>query len=106
MYVDPLTPDRVRTGANLVPSESVIDETFLLFLYDSSRNTVGVRFKIIIQLVLKTFTSSLAPGKYYYLWLVLRWAGALTFWYGCTVYVGVDVWAGDAEVDAIYIHSS
>ena len=34
---------------------------------------------------------------------VLRWAGALTFGYGCTVYVGVDVEAGDAEVDVIYI---
>ena len=27
----------------------------------------------------------------------------LTFGYGCTVYVGVDVGAGDAEVDVIYI---
>ena len=29
--------------------------------------------------------------------------GALTFGYGCTVHVGVDVGAGDAEVDVIYI---
>ena len=28
---------------------------------------------------------------------------ALTFGYGCTVHVGVDVGAGDIEVDAIYI---
>ena len=28
---------------------------------------------------------------------------ALTFGYGCTVYVEVDVGAGDAEVDVIYI---
>ena len=28
---------------------------------------------------------------------------ALTFKYGCTVHVGVDVGAGDAEVDVIYI---
>ena len=34
---------------------------------------------------------------------VLRWAGALTFGYRRTVYVGVDVEAGDAEVDVIYI---
>ena len=34
---------------------------------------------------------------------VLRWSGALTFGYGCTVYVGVDVGAGDVEVDVIYI---
>ena len=34
---------------------------------------------------------------------MLGWAGALTFGYGCTVYVGVDVGAGDAEVDVIYI---
>ena len=34
---------------------------------------------------------------------VLRWAGALTFGYRCTVHVGVDVGAGDAEVDVIYI---
>ena len=34
---------------------------------------------------------------------MLRWAGALTFGYRCTVYVGVDVGAGDAEVDVIYI---
>ena len=34
---------------------------------------------------------------------VFRWSGALTFGYGCTVYVGVDVGAGDAEVDVIYI---
>ena len=29
--------------------------------------------------------------------------GALTFGYGCTVHVGVDVGAGDVEVDVIYI---
>ena len=29
--------------------------------------------------------------------------GALTFAYGCTVYVGVDVGAGDAEVELIYL---
>ena len=29
--------------------------------------------------------------------------GALTFGYGCTVHVGVDVGAGDLEVDVIYI---
>ena len=29
--------------------------------------------------------------------------GALTFGYGCTGHVGVDVGAGDAEVDIIYI---
>ena len=29
--------------------------------------------------------------------------GALTFGYGCTVHVGVDVGAGDIEVDVIYI---
>ena len=35
---------------------------------------------------------------------LLRWIGALTFGYGCTVYyVGVDVGAGDAEVDVMYI---
>ena len=34
---------------------------------------------------------------------LLRWAGALSFWYGCTVCVGVDVGTGDAEVDVIYI---
>ena len=33
---------------------------------------------------------------------VLRWARALTFGYRCTVYVGLDVEAGDAEVDVIY----
>ena len=31
------------------------------------------------------------------------WSGALTFGYGCTVHVGVDVGAGHAEVDGIYI---
>ena len=35
--------------------------------------------------------------------IVLRWAGALRFGYGCTVHVGVDVEAGDAEVDVIYV---
>ena len=34
---------------------------------------------------------------------VFRNPGALTFGYGCTVHVGVDVGAGDIEVDAIYI---
>ena len=29
--------------------------------------------------------------------------GALTFRYGCTVHVGVDVGAGDIEVDVIYM---
>ena len=29
--------------------------------------------------------------------------GALTFGYECTVHVGVDVGAGDTEVDIIYI---
>ena len=34
---------------------------------------------------------------------VFRSPTALTFGYGCAVYVGVDVGAGDAEVDVIYI---
>ena len=34
---------------------------------------------------------------------VLRWPRAVTFGYGCTVYVGVDVGAGDVEVGVIYI---
>ena len=34
---------------------------------------------------------------------LLRWAGALRFGYKCTVHVGVDVEAGDAKVDVIYI---
>ena len=34
---------------------------------------------------------------------MLRWSRALTFGYGYIVCVGVDVEAGDAEVDAIYI---
>ena len=34
---------------------------------------------------------------------VMGESGALTFGYGCTVYVGVDVGAGDVEVDVIYI---
>ena len=34
---------------------------------------------------------------------MLRSPGALTFGYGCTVHVGVDVGAGDVEVDVIYI---
>ena len=29
--------------------------------------------------------------------------GALTFGYGCTTHVGVDVGAGNIEIDAIYI---
>ena len=33
----------------------------------------------------------------------VSWSGALTFGYGCTVHVGVDVGAGDVEVDLIYI---
>ena len=35
--------------------------------------------------------------------LLLRWAGALTFGYTCTVYVGADVGAGNAEVDVVHI---
>ena len=31
------------------------------------------------------------------------WSGALTFGYGCTVHVGVDVGAGDVEVGVIYV---
>ena len=34
---------------------------------------------------------------------VLHSPRALTFGYGCAVHVGVDVGAGDAEVDVIYI---
>ena len=34
---------------------------------------------------------------------VFEWFGALTFGYGCTVHVGVDLGAGDAEVNVIYI---
>ena len=34
---------------------------------------------------------------------MLRLSRTLTVGYGCTVYVGVDVGAGDAEVDVIYI---
>ena len=34
---------------------------------------------------------------------VFRSPGALTFGYGCTVHVGVDVGAGDMEVDVIHI---
>ena len=34
---------------------------------------------------------------------VFRSPGVLTFRYGCTVHVGVDVGAGDAEVDVMYI---
>ena len=34
---------------------------------------------------------------------VFRSPGSLTFGYRCTVYVGVDVEAGDAEVDVICI---
>ena len=34
---------------------------------------------------------------------MFRSPGALTFGYGCTVYVGVDVGVGDAEVDVVYI---
>ena len=33
----------------------------------------------------------------------MRSPRALTFGYGCAVHVGVDVGAGDAEVDVIYI---
>ena len=33
---------------------------------------------------------------------MFRSPGALTFGYGCTVHVGVDVGAGDIEVDVIY----
>ena len=34
---------------------------------------------------------------------IVEVGGALTFGYRCIVYVGVDVAAGDAEVDVIYI---
>ena len=34
---------------------------------------------------------------------MFRSPGALTFGYGCAVHVGVDVGAGDIEVDVIYI---
>ena len=34
---------------------------------------------------------------------MFRSPGALTFGYGCTVHVGIDVGAGDAEADVIYI---
>ena len=34
---------------------------------------------------------------------MFRSPGALTFGYGCTVHVGVEVGASDAEVDVIYI---
>ena len=34
---------------------------------------------------------------------MFRSPGALTFGYGCTVHIGVEVGAGDAEVDVIYI---
>ena len=34
---------------------------------------------------------------------MFRSLGAVTFGYGCIVHVGVDVGAGDAEVDVIYI---
>ena len=34
---------------------------------------------------------------------MLRSPRALTLGYGCAVHVGVDVGAGDAELDAIYI---
>ena len=34
---------------------------------------------------------------------MLHSPGALTFGYGCTVQVGVDVGAGDVEVGVIYI---
>ena len=34
---------------------------------------------------------------------LVLWSGALTFGYECTVHVGVDVGAGDVEVDIIYI---
>ena len=37
--------------------------------------------------------------------IMFRSLKALTFGYGCAVYVGVDVGAGDAEVDVIYIPS-
>ena len=34
---------------------------------------------------------------------MFRSPGALTFGYGCAVHVGVDIGAGDIEVDVIYI---
>ena len=34
---------------------------------------------------------------------MLRSLRALTFGYECTVYVGVDIGAGDVEVDVMYI---
>ena len=36
---------------------------------------------------------------------MFRCPGALTFGFGCVVHVGVDMGAGDAEVDVIYITS-
>ena len=36
---------------------------------------------------------------------MFRCLGALTFGFGCVVHVGVDIGAGDAEVDVIYITS-
>ena len=36
---------------------------------------------------------------------MFRCPGALTFEFGCVVHVGVDIGAGDAEVDVIYITS-
>ena len=35
--------------------------------------------------------------------IVFGWSGALTFGYGCTIHVGVDVGAGDVVVDVVYV---
>ena len=37
------------------------------------------------------------------LWDLLRWSRALTFGYGCIVYVEFDIEARDAELDVIFI---
>ena len=48
-------------------------------------------------------STSLSAAVVVYWSAVLRSPRALTFGYGCAVHVGVDVRAGDAEVDVIYI---
>ena len=53
-----------------------------------------------------THTYSLELGFFLseiYIYILFEWSGALTFEYGCTTHVGVDVGAGDAEVNVIYI---
>ena len=53
-----------------------------------------------------THTYSLELGFFLseiYIYIPFEWSGALTFEYGCTIHVGVDVGAGDAEVNVIYI---